>query len=97
MLKLDKLAFGIAIGALAPVLGLVLYYVFKSPAMSFGAFVEYFFRTKAMLTSIGSLSLIVNIVLFTLFINARRDKTAIGIFAMTTMYGLMILYAKFFM
>lgn len=97
MLKLDKLPFGIAIGAITPVIGLLLYYLLKSPMMSFGSFVEYFFKTKAMLTSIGSLSLIINIVLFTLFINARKDKTAIGIFAMTLMYGLMILYAKFFM
>ncbi len=97
MLKLDKLPFGIVLGALAPILGLVVYYLLKAPSISFGEFVEYFFRTKAMLTAVGSLSLIVNIILFTLFINARRDKTAIGIFIMTLMYGLMILYAKFFM
>lgn len=97
MLKLDKLPFGVAIGALAPILGLVIYYFIKTPSISFSEFVEYFFKTKAMLTAVGSLCLIVNIVLFTLFINARRDKTAIGIFAMTVMYGLIILYAKFFM
>jgi len=50
-----------------------------------------------MLTAAGSVCLIANIILFTLFINARRDKTAIGIFAMTVMYGAIILYAKFFM
>jgi hypothetical protein len=99
MLKLDKYPFGIVIGALAPVLGLVIYYFSKvdTTAIGFGEFTEYFFKTKAMLTAVGSLSLIVNIVLFTLFINSRKDKTAIGIFAMTCMYGLMILYAKFFM
>jgi len=97
MLKLDKLPFGIVIGALAPILGLVIYYFLKAPSISFTEFVEYFFKTKAMLTAVGSLSLIVNIVLFTIFINGRRDKTAIGIFVMTLMYGLMILYAKFFM
>lgn len=97
MLKFDKLPFGIVLGALAPVLGLVLYYFLKAPSISFGEFVEYFFATKAMLTAAGSLSLIVNIILFTIFINGRRDKTAIGIFIMTLMYGLMILYAKFFL
>jgi hypothetical protein len=97
MLKLDKIPFGIVIGALAPILGLVIYYFLKAPSISFTEFIEYFFKTKAMLTAVGSLSLIVNIVLFTLFINGRRDKTAIGIFIMTLMYGLMILYAKFFM
>jgi hypothetical protein len=97
MLKLDKIPFGIALGALAPVLGLVIYYYLKSPSISFGEFTEYFFKTKALLTAVGSLCLISNIVLFTLFINSKRDKTAIGIFIMTLMYGLMILYAKFFM
>jgi hypothetical protein len=52
---------------------------------------------EPLLTAVGSLSLIANIVLFTLFINSRKDKTAIGIFSMTVMYGLIILYAKFFL
>jgi hypothetical protein len=43
------------------------------------------------------LSLVVNIILLTLFLNKRSDKTAIGIFAMTVMYGLIILFSKFFM
>lgn len=99
MLKIDKYPFGVVLGALAPVLGLLLYYVAKVDvsAVGFGEFIEYFFRTKALLTAVGSLSLIANIILFTLYINGRKDKTAIGIFAMTVMYGLMILYAKFFM
>jgi hypothetical protein len=45
MLKLDKLPFGIALGALAPILGLVIYYFLKAPSISFGEFVEYFFKT----------------------------------------------------
>lgn len=97
MLKFDKLPFGIVLGALAPILGLVIYYLVKAPSISFGEFIEYFFKTKAMLTAAGTLSLVANIILFTLFINNRKDKTAIGIFIMTLMYGLMILYAKFFM
>jgi hypothetical protein len=99
MMKLDKYPFGIAIGALAPVLGILIYYLIKvDPAViSFPQFLGYFFEQKALLTAVGSLSLIANIIVFTLFINSRRDKTAIGIFAMTVMYGLIILYAKFFL
>jgi hypothetical protein len=99
MLKLDKYPFGIALGALAPILGIVLYYFIKvdSSTIGLGEFIEYFFKTKALLTAVGSLSLIANIILFTLFINGRKDKTAIGIFVMTLMYGMIILYAKFFM
>jgi hypothetical protein len=99
MLKIDKYPLGIAIGALAPVLGIFVYYFLKidSSVIGPGEFLRYFFETKPLLTGIGSLSLVANIILFTIFINGRRDKTAIGIFAMTVMYGMMILYAKFFM
>ncbi|MFN5333597.1 MAG: hypothetical protein ACK5BV_00205 [Bacteroidota bacterium] len=99
MLKLDRYPFGIVIGALAPILGILLYYFLKvdPSVISFPQFLSYFFEQKAFLTAVGSLSLIANIILFTLFINSRRDKTAIGIFAMTVMYGLIILYAKFFL
>ncbi len=99
MLKLNKIPFGITLGALAPVLGIMLYYFIKvdTSEMSLGQFLERFFKTKSILTTLGSLFLIVNIVFFTLFVNAKSDKTAIGIFIMTVMYGLIILYAKFFM
>lgn len=99
MINIDKYPFGIVLGAIAPVFGIVAYYFAKvdTNAIGFGMFMEYFFSSKALLTAVGSLSLIANIVLFTLFINGRKDKTAIGIFAMTVMYGLIILYAKFFM
>ena len=99
MLNIDKYTFGIAIGALAPVLGILIYYFIKvdPTVISFPQFLVFFFEQKALLTAVGSLSLIANIVLFTLFINSRKDKTAIGIFSMTVMYGLIILYAKFFL
>jgi hypothetical protein len=99
MLRLDKYPFGIAIGALAPILGIVIYYLLKVDPfiIPFNTFLEFFFTNKALLTAVGSLSLIANIILFTIFINGRRDKTAIGIFGMTVMYGLIILYAKFFL
>jgi hypothetical protein len=99
MLKINKYPYGLVLGALAPILGIVLYYYLKvgPDVLSLSDFIEYFFRNKALLTAVGSLSLIVNIVFFTIFINGKHDKTAIGIFIMTVMYGLMILYAKFFM
>jgi hypothetical protein len=99
MFKIDKYPLGIVLGALAPVLGIFIYYFLKvDPAIiSPGQFLQYFFETKALLTAVGTLSLVANIILFTIFINSRRDKTAIGIFAMTVMYGLIILYAKFLM
>ena len=97
MLKIDKYPFGVAMGARAPILGIVLYYYIKvDPSVySLNEFIVFFFENSAMLTAVGSLSLIVNIIIFTLYINNRKDKTAIGVFAMTVMYGLIIIYAKF--
>ena len=101
MFKIDKYPFGIVIGALAPVFGIVIYFYYYSKVypydISLSQFLSLFFKQRAMLTSVGSLCLIANIILFTIFINNRKDKTAIGIFGMTVMYGLIILYAKFFL
>jgi len=43
-----------------------------------------------------SLALLVNAVLFTVYINTRKDKTAKGIFALTCVYGLLVLCIKTF-
>jgi hypothetical protein len=99
MLKIDKYPFGIAIGSIAPLLGIFVFYFMKGYANVIGPieFLEVFFSTKVLITAGGSLSLVANIILLTLFLNMKKDKTAIGIFAMTVMYGLIILYAKFFL
>ena len=43
-----------------------------------------------------SLSLLINAVLFTIYVNTNRDKTAKGIFALTCAYGLLVLCLKTF-
>jgi hypothetical protein len=99
MFKIDKYPFGIAIGSIAPLLGIFVFYFTKGYSNVIGPleFLEIFFNTKVLITAGGSLSLVANIILLTLFLNMKKDKTAIGIFAMTVMYGLIILYAKFFL
>jgi hypothetical protein len=99
MLKIDKYPFGIVIGTIAPLLGIFIFYFIKGYSKILGPFdfLEIFFKEKQLVTAGGSLSLVINIVLLTLFLNKKKDKTAIGVFGMTVMYGLMILYAKFFM
>jgi hypothetical protein len=75
-------------------LGLVVVYFFKFPGLSFSEFLDLFFNTNRLITSIGSLSLLANVVLFTLYINTHRDKTAKGIFVVTLLYGIVILLLK---
>lgn len=94
--KRDNLTLGLILGLLGPVLGLVVVYLVKDDfsSLSFGEFVEEFLNNARLITSIGALSLLANVVLFTLYINTHRDKTAKGIFAITLIYGIAILLLK---
>ncbi|MGH2553174.1 MAG: hypothetical protein ACRDEB_05620 [Chitinophagaceae bacterium] len=94
ILKKDNLRLGLTIGLLGPLLGLVIIYYIRFPSYSFMDFLTYFMNDKKMITSVGSLSLLVNIITFTLYINTHRDETAKGIFIITLIYGIGILVLK---
>lgn len=94
ILKKDNLKLGIVLGLLGPLLGLVVIYFIKFPGIGFGEFLDLFFTTNRLITSIGSLSLLANVVLFTLYINTHKDNTAKGIFLVTLVYGIGILILK---
>jgi len=92
--KKDNLRLGLALGLVGPLLGLVIIYFIKFPSYSFKEFLEYFMNDNKLITSIGSLSLLVNVKLFTLYVNTHRDETAKGIFIITLVYGIGILVLK---
>lgn len=92
--KRDSLQLGLILGLLGPILGLTVIYFIKYSATSFGDFIDVFFHDNKLITSIGSLSLLANVVLFTLYVNTHRDKTAKGIFLITLVYGIAILVLK---
>ena len=92
--KKDNLKLGLVLGLLGPILGLVVVYFIKYGELTFSDFFELFINTKSMITAIGSLSLLANVVLFTLYVNTHRDNTAKGIFIVTLIYGIAILLLK---
>ena len=94
--KKDDLKLGLIMGLLGPLLGLVVIYFVRSDfrPLTFGEYLEYVFTSNRLITSIGSLSLLANVVLFTLYVNTHRDKTAKGIFLVTLLYGIGILVLK---
>lgn len=94
LLKRDNLQLGLILGLIGPLLGLVVIYFFKFPSVTFSDFLDEFFHNNKLITSIGSLSLLANVILFTIFVNTRRDKTARGIFIMTLIFGIAILILK---
>jgi len=94
ILKKDNLQLGLILGLIGPLLGLVVIYFIKFPGIAFGDFLDEFFNNSKLITSIGSLSLLANVVLFTLYVNTHRDTTAKGIFILTLVYGIGILILK---
>ncbi len=95
-MKKDNLKFGLLLGVLGPLLGLVIVYFVNFSSYSMADFLDYFFHDSRLITSIGALCLLANAVMFTLYINTHRDKTAKGIFVTTLIYGIAILVLKVF-
>jgi len=96
ILKRDNLKLGLVLGLVGPVLGLIIVYFMKFSSYPFLEFLDYFFNTRGLITSIGALCLLANAVLFTIYINTHRDKTAKGVFVTTLVYGIAILIIKVF-
>jgi hypothetical protein len=97
ILKRDELKLGILLGFLAPIVGLFGYYFFKFSRFTLAEFFEVLILQKSLLTAIVSLCLICNAVVFTLYINAQKDKTAKGVFIATCLYALASLAVKWFL
>jgi hypothetical protein len=95
MFKKDDLRFGMLLGFIAPLLSLIIYYFVRFRAYSFMDFLEFVGSNKNQITAVSVPCLVLNIALFTFYINTRRDKTAKGIFAITLIYAIGALLLKF--
>jgi len=95
ILKKDNLKFGILLGILGPLLAMIIYYLWVfSRTISFREYFYVLHTNIQLLTAISSISLLANAVLFTVYINTHRDKTAKGIFVATLIYGIAVLIYK---
>lgn len=97
MLKKDNFKLGLLLGFLAPLLSLIVYYFIKFYPYTVLDFLEFIGNNRNQITAISVPCLVLNIALFTYYINTHRDKTAKGIFAITLVYGIGILVFKFIM
>lgn len=93
--KKDNLKFGILLGILGPLLAMLVYYFWVfSRTISLSEYFYVLSTNKQLLTAISSISLLANAVLFTIYINTHRDKTAKGVFVATLIYGIAVLVYK---
>ena len=93
--KKDNFAFGLILGFLAPLLGFIIYKYVKFKSLSVSEMFQWLKLNPNLITVAVSLSLLANAVLFTIYINAHKDKTARGIFAFTCIYAIGSLLFKF--
>ena len=95
ILKRDNIKIGLLIGLLMPLVGILVFYVWKFSSVSFAEFWSYLGANKNLITSISVICLFLNVVVFTLYINTKRDETAKGVFAITVVFGIAALIFKF--
>jgi len=94
--KKDNLRLGLVLGLIAPIFSLVIYYFVQFyPLYSIRDFFGFMQTNKSQVTAISVPCLLLNIVLFTVYINSHRDKTAKGVFAATLIYAIVALLFKF--
>jgi hypothetical protein len=94
MFTKDNWKLGLLIGFLAPFLGFFIYYLMRFRMFSVKDFFDVLMMQKSLLSGIISLALIVNVIVFTIYINKHKDKTATGIFIATCIYALVALGFK---
>lgn len=96
MLKRDDIRLGLVLGFIAPLFSLCIYYLVKFfPLFSVKDFFNFIGANKNQITAISVPCLVLNIALFTIYINSHRDKTAKGIFGVTLVYAIATLMLKF--
>lgn len=90
----DNLRLGLILGFITPLLVFAGIYFVRFSSYGFDEFITLFFNENRLITFFGAWCLVGNIALFTYYINTARDKTAKGIFALSVVYGIMILLLK---
>ena len=94
--KKDNLRLGLVLGLVAPIISLVVYYFVKFyPTFSIKDFFDFLRTNKSQITAVSVPCLVLNIALFTYYINSHKDSTAKGIFAATLIYAILALLFKF--
>ncbi len=98
ILKRDTIKLGLLLGFVGPLLGIFLYKFVKFKIFTFKETFQYMLYEPGHKTlSVAlTLALFVNAVLFTVYLNTRKDKTAKGIFLVTLVYGVVVLFLKLF-
>lgn len=94
--KKDNLRLGLLLGLVAPIVSLVVYYFVKFfPLYPVKDFLYFLRSNRSQITALAVPCLVLNIALFTIYINSHRDNTAKGVFVATLIYAILALLFKY--
>ncbi len=93
--KKDNFVFGLALGFIAPMVAFVIYKFAKFKSLSLIEMFQWMKMNPNLITVAISVCLMANAILFTIFINGHRDKTAKGIFVLTIIYAAIAMGFKY--
>lgn len=93
--KKDNFIFGLSLGFIAPMIGFLIYKLVKFKSLSLSEMFQWMKMNPSLITVSISVSLVANAILFTIYVNGYRDKTAKGIFVMTMIYAVIALAFKY--
>ncbi|MEP6948889.1 MAG: hypothetical protein ABI863_06435 [Ginsengibacter sp.] len=94
--KKDNFVFGMALGLVAPIIGFILFKFYKFNGLSLAEMLQWMKFNPNLISISISVSLMANAVLFTIYINGHRDKTAKGIFLLTVIYAIIAMIFKYY-
>ena len=92
--RLNTITFGLISGMLVPLLALVIFYLISSPDTAFPEFVE-FIISRNKLSSLISLSLVPDLLVFFIFIWLNYLYSARGVMAAVFLFALIVVLTKF--
>ena len=95
LFKKDNFIFGLALGLIAPLIGFMLFKLYKFRGLTLAEMLQWMKLNPNLITVSISVSLMANAILFTIYINGHRDKTAKGIFVLTVIYAIIAMMFKY--
>ncbi len=93
--KKDNFLFGIALGLAGPMIGFLIYKLVKFKGLTLEEMFQWMKFNPNLISISISVSLMANAILFTIYINGHRDKTAKGIFIITVIYAIIAMVFKY--
>jgi hypothetical protein len=94
-MKRNLAIFGLFLGLVFPILGLLTMYLIKFSSVPLNVFFQNLISDPKVAGGILSLSLIANLIPFMYYTNKRLDLTAKGVLIATMLYAVVIILLKF--